>query len=236
MNPIADPIHAGIAGVEMEPEEFDLGHGLVLRKTYAHFMAPFLMAFAPAEKGQPHPAPWSAFGEGLSVDIQLELYVPQEFEQPHFFDRLNTVWWIAALLRLRGAAEVHVPVLAERQFKGVPDCWKDSRMLPVEVLPRRQLPEAPVKWLVNEDLFWLRDTWFSGGRLMDSSSVFNDAFQAFDGVGSIPSSSVAMIAVWGALEHLFSPAKQELRFRVAANIASYLEPLARVGWHCNARL
>lgn len=35
--------------------------------------------------------------------------------------------------------------------------------------------------------------------------------------------AVSLLAVWGALEHLFSPAKQELRFRVTTNIAAYLE-------------
>ena len=223
MNPVTDPIYAGIAGAEMDPEEFALGHGLMLRKTYAHFMAPFLMAFAPAVRGQPHPAPWSAVSGGLAVDIHLELFVPQEFELPRFFDRLNTVWWIAALLRLRGAAEVHVPVLTDRHFRDIPQSWKDVQMLPIEVLPRRQLHEAPIKRLADEDLAWLRDTWFSGGLLMGSSAVFNDALQAFDGVGGMPSPTAAMIAVWGVLEQLFSPGR-ELRFRLAANIASYLEP------------
>jgi hypothetical protein len=60
-------------------------------------------------------------------------------------------------------------------------------------------------------------------RLMHENSKFNDVFQAFDAAGGRPNPSVALLALWGALEHLFSPATQELRFRVAANIASYLE-------------
>jgi hypothetical protein len=58
---------------------------------------------------------------------------------------------------------------------------------------------------------------------MSENSNLNDAFQAFDAAGALPNRSVAMLAVWGALEHLFSPAKQELRFRVSANIAAFLE-------------
>jgi hypothetical protein len=224
MNPDHDPIYAGIAGVKMIPAEFELGHGIVLRKTYAHFMAPFMMAFSPPEKGKPHPAPWSAVSGGLAIDMYLQLHIPKDFEQPNFFDRLNTVWWIAALLRLRGAARVHVPVIAGREFHEVPENCRDTKMLPVEVLPRRQASDNAIQELNESDLIWLRDTWLPGGKLMQTSSVFNDALQAFDGVGSMPSPSVAMVAVWGALEHLFSPAKQELRFRVSANIASFLEP------------
>jgi len=67
MNPLVDPIHAGLAGISMEVSEFDLGEGVVLKQTFAHFMAPFLMAFGPAEEGRPHPAPWSL----LAADSDL---------------------------------------------------------------------------------------------------------------------------------------------------------------------
>ena len=112
-----DSLFAGVAGVETELEEFALGQGVVLRKTYAHFMAPFLMAFAPAKQGRPHPAPWSAVRGGLGVEIHVRiLHVPAEFEIPRFFDRLNTIWWITALIRLRGASAAHVPVVSDRSF------------------------------------------------------------------------------------------------------------------------
>lgn len=40
-------IYAGLSGLELEVDEIELEEGLVLRRTYAHLMAPFLMAFAP---------------------------------------------------------------------------------------------------------------------------------------------------------------------------------------------
>src|SRR5258706_3804470 len=46
MNLNTDSIYAGIAGVKLDVESFDLGDGLVISKTFGHFMAPFLMAFA----------------------------------------------------------------------------------------------------------------------------------------------------------------------------------------------
>jgi hypothetical protein len=39
-----DP-HAGLSGLELGDDFLDLGEGISLRKTYAHLMAPFLMAF-----------------------------------------------------------------------------------------------------------------------------------------------------------------------------------------------
>ena len=90
MNPNVDSLHAGIAEIAMEADEFELGEGLILRKTFAHFMAPFLMAFAPRDEDGTHPGPWGAVSDGLN-DIHIELYVPASFQNPEFFDRLNTV-------------------------------------------------------------------------------------------------------------------------------------------------
>lgn len=224
MNPRTDSLHAGIAGVRMSAERFDLGHGLVMQRTFAHFMAPFLMAFSPAERGKAHPGPWSAVSDGLGFDIHIQLYVPSSFDQTNFFDRLNTIWWITALIRLRGASCAHIPVIADRPFADIPSNWQDARMLPIEVLPRRLATEAAIAELSDDDLQWLKDVWLSGGRLMDASTNFNDTFQALDSAGGMPNRAVALLAMWGALEHLFSPAKQELRYRVAANIAAYLDP------------
>lgn len=222
MNPNTDSLHAGIAGVEIEVDEFELGEGLVLRKTYAHFMAPFLMAFAPRGEDGTHPRPWSAVSGGLGVDIQIELYVPASFHRPQFFDRLNTVWWMASLMRLRGAGAAHVPVIADRPYAEIAASWNEAKILPVEVLPRTLLREPDLTLLSQDELEWLKRTWLTGGQLMNESK-FNDAFQAINAAGAMPTPSVALLAVWGALEHLFSPAKQELRFRVSANIAAYLE-------------
>jgi hypothetical protein len=223
MNPNVDSLHAGMAGVGMQADQFDLGHGLTLKKTFAHFMAPFLMAFAPAQEGRPHPTPWSAVSDGIGVDIHIELYVPSSFQQPHFFDRLNTVWWITSLVRLRGAFGAHTPVIADRPLNEIPQDWQNASILAVEVLPRKLFRKPALAELSLDDLEWLKQTWLTGGRLMNESPNFNDAYQALDSAGALPTPAVALLAVWGALEHLFSPAKQELRFRVSANIAAFLE-------------
>jgi hypothetical protein len=223
MNPATDPLYAGISGARMSVERFDLGHGLVLTRTFAHFMAPFLMAFSPATKGESHPGPWSAVSSGIGSNIHIQLYVPDTFEAHNFFDRLNTVWWVTALMRLRIASCVHVPAIADRPFSDIPADQNNARILPIEVLPRH-LSGDGVAEITDEDLLWLKASWLPGGHLMGSSATFNDAFQALDAAGGMPTRAVALLAVWGALEHLFSPAKQELRFRVSANIATYIEP------------
>lgn len=52
--------YVGISGGTLPIQQFDLGHGVWMYQTYANFMSPYLMAFAPAQQGKLHPVPWRA--------------------------------------------------------------------------------------------------------------------------------------------------------------------------------
>lgn len=123
--------------------------------------------------------------------------------------------------------------MSDRPFSEIPKNRQDATILPVEASPRKLFASPNLTRLTQSDLQWLKNAWIEGGKLMYENSGFNDAFQAMDAAGALPNRAVALLAVWGALEHLFSPAKQELRFRVSANIAAFLEPvgLARLELH-----
>ncbi len=188
-------------------------------------MAPYLAAFAPAEEGQPHPAPWKAVSGGMGFDIQAELYIPQEFTLPNWFDRLNTIWWFAALIRLKASSLVSVPVLANKSFSEIPSAKDEPYFWPIEMKPSRLVPvEKPSSIIAVSDLHWIHEHWILGGELMNKHSDFNVAFQAIDECIWSHSTSLALVSLWGALERLFSPSHYELSFRVSATIASYLEP------------
>jgi hypothetical protein len=104
IDPLMSPLHGGFAGIELPVDQFDFGEGIVMRRTFVHIMAPYMAAFAPASRGEPHPAPWRAVAGGFGFDIFAELFVPLEFQPPKWFDRLNTVWWFAALIVPDGCA------------------------------------------------------------------------------------------------------------------------------------
>jgi hypothetical protein len=91
MHPEMTNLYAGLSGVSLAPEMFQLGEGVVISRTYAHFMAPFLMAFSPAIPGKPHPAPWKSAKGGLAIDITAELFLPTDVRATPL-DRLNTIW------------------------------------------------------------------------------------------------------------------------------------------------
>jgi hypothetical protein len=81
------------------------------------------------------------------------------------------------------------------------------------------------------ELEWVKIHWLRAAELLSDES-FSLAFQAVDSCVWNSNPSVALVAVWGALEKLFSASHQELSFRVSANIASFLEPAGRDRYKC----
>lgn len=218
------PIYAGIAGISSEAGSCELGEGVILKNTYAHFMAPFLMAFKEPEEGKPHPAPWSAVGEGIVADINLELYIPPEFNPPAPFDRINTAWWIVSLIRRRGYHFARVPAIAHQPFSAFRQSSSGSPITPVEILPPQAISNRTLTNLTYADLNWVKETWIKGARLMDENSKFYAAYRLIDYAGFLQYKPMILLTLWGALEQLFSPANQELRFRISTYIAAFLEP------------
>lgn len=95
-------LFGGFTGLQPPPEPINFGEGLVLSKTFAHLIQAKVMAFAPAPPRSHHPAPWAAVRGGGGLDIHCQLLVPKTFNLHPFFDHLNTIWWVSALIRLRG--------------------------------------------------------------------------------------------------------------------------------------
>lgn len=218
-------LFGGLSGARLPVEVFNFGRGIAVSRTYAHLMAPFMMAFSPAEHGRPHLAPWRAAKGGFAFDIDAQIHVPREFKPPEWFDRLNTVWWFVALLRFRATPFVLVPVVASGPFAKAKDDNEETHFWPMEVEQRLLILEEKASHeICEDDLEWIRRHWWDAGKLMNRSQEFSLLFQACAQCMFARNPALALLSLWGALEGLFSPAKTELRFRVSANIAAYLEP------------
>lgn len=215
-------LYGGLSGFVLVPERFELGQGVVISQTYAHLMAPFMMAFSPAIPGKHHPAPWKAAGGGLAIDISTELFVPAGCQAGNL-DSLNTIWWITALLRLRATTTAFVPVVSSEKFSAIPSLKHEPQLFPMEVrrFPLRAEKEA-TREIALPELEWIKAHWERAAVLL-TQDKFNTAFQAVDFSIWNSSPSLGLVALWGALERLFSENTQELSFRVSVNIASYLE-------------
>jgi hypothetical protein len=231
MHPNSVDLYAGLYGLVITPDSFDLGHGAAISRTYAHFMAPFMMALAPASPGKHHPPPWKPAKGGIYLDVATELYIPATTSIPQL-DRMNTVWWIVALMRLYMTTSISVPVVSSERFSSIPAIRQEPHLWPMEIHTPRIFLESPNARSVSvAELEWLRDNWYEAADLLEKED-FSLALQAVDSSVWNQSPALALVAVWGALERLFSPSNSELSFRVSANIAAYLEPPGKQRYAC----
>lgn len=219
-------LYAGLSHVTYSGDPFELGHGVVLRSTYAHLFATNMMAFGRAIEGKAHPAPWHPARGGFSYDIEIELTVPSYQKMPGDFSGEEIVWLIAALLRLVEYPYLMVPIISDLPFDAVATSKRPPLFRPFEIEPRLlSAGSEDVSRIRGESLSWVKSVWPSTAKLLRKCSPLNTALRAADACTIRDRPASALLMAWGALEELFAPSRAELRFRVAAHIAAYLEPV-----------
>jgi hypothetical protein len=219
-------IFVGISGVGCDVAYFDLGHGVSLRTTYAHLMAPFMVAFSrPEKQGQPHPPPWAAASGGFGFDVAIELSVPSGADSSLPYEATTVAWWLIALIRLRVGPRLQAPVLSNHRLEKDAASFRELRIHPLEVSPRQVVLDPEAKVTISEsDLEWTKTNWASSLNLLTESPKFSVLLESVDQAAFHHSAQLAMLTLWTGLEEMFSPSKSELRYRVSSLIASYLEP------------
>jgi hypothetical protein len=220
-----DPFFVGLTGIKVESGEIDLGCGASLRSTFAHLMAPFLLAFAPATPGQPHPAPWKAASGSFGWDITAEVTIPP-IPDANFDDRLSFVRVLVALLRLWACPSIVAPVVSTIRFTDAASAPDNSAyFLPLEIEPMHmKLKSDSGNLLSSQKLEWLGMGFPKAIVLLDRHPELDTVIAALDRSQFVREPSLILISLWAALETIFSPDKSaELKFRIAARIACYLE-------------
>ena len=217
-------LFGGVAGAALPVDQFDICDGLVLRKTYAHLMAPYMLAFRrPERAGQHHPGPWKPARGGLWIDVEIEIAL-QQGTRPTGFDRLNTLWWLLALLRLSSGASLKLPVVSDVSYSVVSDSSIEPSLWPIETLPRQfRTVSDPPQTIENMHLLWVREAFGPGAELMNDPA-FGRAFRTFDGAIWAHSAGSALVTIWAALETLIQPGKHQITNKLASSLASLLEP------------
>ena len=181
------------------------------------------MAFATAEPGKPHPGPWRAAHGGFAHDITIELRVPAR-GRPGGFTSKDAMWWIIALLRISSAPYLTAPVTIDMPFAKAAASEREPTISPFEIEQRIfHKPKAAKEELKLGELCWVRDNWIRAAELAHANPKFLTAFQAWDSCRVKARTSSSLLLVWGALEQLFAPSAAELRYRVASNLAAYLD-------------
>ena len=224
MDPENASLFGGVAGAVLSVDEFEICDGLVLRKTYAHVMSPYMLAFRrPERAGQHHPGPWNPARGGVWMDVEIEIAF-QQGARPTGFDRLNTLWWILALLRLSSGAPLKLPIVSDVSFSVIAEGSIEPSLWPIETPPRqyRTVPDPP-QTIGNEHLLWMREAFSPGAELMNDPA-FGRAFRTFDGAIWAHSAGSALVTIWAALETLIRPGQSQITKRLASSLAALLEP------------
>jgi hypothetical protein len=210
--------YTGIAGLKLGVDELDLGHGVSLSKTYAHIVSKPKINFTP-KKGPAHLGPWTIpkswfFGvpAGWSRDIAAQLYVPDEAAtNSHSPDEISA--WIIQLLSFQIDSHLAIAYYAETPIgRG-----GEIRMFSEEFLPLQQME------ISIDQVNWVRANWRESMMLIEDPA-FLFAFQTFFSHHLIQSDELRIVSAWAVLERIFSSKSTELRFRVSANLAAFLEP------------
>ena len=141
--------------------------------------------------------------------------------EPAFgFDRINTLWFVTALLRLRLGAPLLMMVLADRPFHTVPKAPEAANLIPLELHPR-QLQLERSRPLISKDLDWIRDNLLAASTLM-KVPTFNRVLRTLDSVVRVTNPGSAILIAWAAIEALLRPGRNQITERVCKALAAYL--------------
>ncbi|MFZ5520672.1 MAG: hypothetical protein ACOZD0_05650 [Pseudomonadota bacterium] len=153
-------IYAGLSGLELTEESFDLGEGVTLSRTYAHLMAPFMMAFKkPAEYDQPHPGPWKSLGGGFYFDIDAEVCIPAALED-RYGSQMEIARIIGVLLRLGVHPSLRIPAFANHPFATMGERpERESWLRPNEFLPRYFPLDTETDAIGPGEAAWVAERW-----------------------------------------------------------------------------
>lgn len=218
-------IFVGLAGIELGPEQYELGSGINITRTYAHLMAPFMMAYTQPEAGKPHPAPWSAAAGGLAFDMHVQIEIPPTTLTALSLEPQFIAWWITAMLRLRVGPAMTAPVVGEQPFERAKINHEVAKYYPNETTSTILALVRLAKRTIEEvDLAWVAKYWLPASRLFAGNSGFNLLLEATDQSMYARHRGLALLWLWGGLEAVFSPDKAELKYRISSAIACYLEP------------
>ena len=217
------PIYAGLCGLHSLSGDIDLGQGVTISPTYVHVMShPMLAINRPPHPGAHHPAPWIPTTRGFAFDVEAQLHVPTSVRRK--VTRYQVATSLVGLLRLYVHPDIRLAVAAIRPFVDLAMAKDIDVSVPVEVHPWHFNFGDIDREGIEGRIDWVKEHWETALDLMEGSSAFKLAMDVYLTGQFIENTAMVMVAVWGALEALFSSNAAELKFRVSSMIAAYMEP------------
>lgn len=237
-------VYAGISGIDLDFTSLDFGDGIVLSKTSAHVLVPYMVVFdaeGPGRSGRlgelgesfvrdPDGSKWVNITDKTELippqseyAIGAQLYFPAGPLSVVGEERLLLIRWIVALLRIWSAPTVSVPIIANVSFGAALEA-NERLLIPFETESRGiHLEMSSGRSQSPDRLSWVKEFWKSGLDLATHHKELHLALQAIDQAHFIHDWALGVLLIWAALEGLFSPSRSELQFRMSSLISSYLE-------------
>jgi hypothetical protein len=227
-------LYVGLTDLPLGEKQIDLGDGVFLRGADATFMSALLLvntdevsqrsAVGPMRNDGFPPLPRPAFWQygGRRTHITAELAIPNTIH-PTFSQQFALARFIGSLLRLRTPA-IRMHAMSGHPFTELIRVEGEGpRIIPLESFHQHSRLGLAETAPIVETLHWVQSNWRAAHRLYASSSEFRLAADALDSAHFLQNEALALVSLWAAMEALFSPSTSELKFRVSALIASYLE-------------
>lgn len=202
-----------IIGLKMEPNEYSVDGFFRLRKIEE---PPGEIELAGALKSAPLFSAIGRYSHGISHELSINSALGSD--QAPF----NIGWWIISALRVRTSCDFLVPAVADMPWDTVAAAPANS----VHCQLLEDFPKAfrldPSSSISHNDLNWVSANVTSFAKLAEMPAV-RLAVEAATTHQHHANLRMATASLWAGIEALFQ-VTQELRFRIAALVASILEP------------
>lgn len=213
----------------------DLGDGIFLRGADATFISSLLLVntdedskrstVGPLGKDELPPLPRPAFWQlgGKTTRITAELAIPSTVYQS-LPQQYAVARFLGSLLRLWTNPGIRMHAMSEHPFTDLIRLEGDGpRVIPLESFKLHSRLGLIETSSMLDSVAWVQTNWRAAQKLYSSSTEFRLAADALDAAQFIENEALALVSLWAAMEALFSPSTTELKFRVSALIASFLE-------------
>lgn len=226
MHPLEETdLHAGLTGLELDTDSVHLGDGILLSPTHAKFLTPLTLVNTIPPSPDPlkvKPAYWQMGTREQNITAQV--IIPRHLAKS-FEERFELARFIVLILRLWSDPGIGLHVVSSHRFEELCELPESTCpfMLPIETRPRHFPLGTVDPTSVLASLAWVRDNWKTAHKLYSSSTEFRLAADSLDAGQFVPNHALTLVSLWASLEAIFSPSTSELKFRVSALIAAYLE-------------
>lgn len=218
-------LYAGLSGCSLGPKQFYFSQDIIISRTYAKLILPFLTLFEKPTKEKPFGGYMRHGGGGFDFIINNQIFLSNKIKLPKNYDLINIGLLFTFLLRFHANSDVILVLYSDSPFIKGKIPGHNMNLWPIEIEPNRmRFSEKDKKNLITKKtLEWIKKHWITCANLMNNEPKFKLAFSIFSRCNFLQSTSIALLSLWGALESIFSPSKTEIGFRISSNIAVFLE-------------